>query len=156
FAVLLVGAIWVANRLRSVAPRVLAYGSIVVYLLSLFVPAWPGSNVEFGVGLMWMSTILTVTFNLFDQYTGGWLGVQIAVGVIANLAFLVGYICLLVGIKWRAARRVAGWCATISVVAALATVPMMALGAPADSPVFPTFGLWLASPWALLLGTWGM
>jgi hypothetical protein len=138
-----------------ISPRVLAYGSLVIYLFSLFVPAWPGTDLEFGAQLMWATTMLTLTFNVFDRHTGGWLGVAIVFGGLANLAFLIGYISLLAGIKWRGARRVAGWCAALSVMAALATVPTMSV-VPSEAPVFPTFGLWLASPWALLLGTRGM
>jgi hypothetical protein len=154
-AVLFVGAIWIAYRMRLVGPRLLAYGSLVIYLIALSVPAWSNTEVLFGAQLAWSSTMLTVTLNLFDRYTGGWFGVAIALGGVANLTFLIGYINLLVGIQWPRARTVAGWFAALSVVAAVATVPTMAVSS-SNWSVFPTFGLWLASPWALSLGTWGM
>jgi hypothetical protein len=153
--VLLVGAIWIANRLCLVRPRLLAYRSLVIYLLALGVPTWSNTELLFGWQLAWITTMYTVTLNLFDQYTRGWLGVAIAFGGVSNLAFLIGYISLLAGIRWHSARRVVGWFAAVSVIAALATEPALALST-TNWTVFPTFGLWLASPWALLLGTLGM
>src|SRR5262249_48277011 len=134
----------------------LAYGSLVIYLLSLFVPVCDGTKCEFGFELMLISTISILTLDLFHTYLGGWASVAIALGGVANLAFVIGYLSLLVGIKRRGARRFAGWCAALSVVAALATVPALSLDSQVSSPVFPTFCLWLASPWALWLGTLGM
>jgi hypothetical protein len=154
-AVLLAGAIWVAYRGRLVGPRLLAYGSLAIYLLSLSVPVWSRAEIAFGAEFMWATIMMTLTLNLFDTYIHGWSSVAIALGGVSNLAFLIGYISLLVGIKWRGASRVAGWFAALSVVTALATVPAMCLSS-SNWSVFPTFCLWLASPWALWLGTRGM
>src|SRR4051794_39368239 len=113
--VLLVGAIWIANRRCLVRPRLLAYGSLGIYLLALGVPIWSNTELLFGWQLAWITTMCTVTLNLFDNYTRGWFGVAIAFGGVSNLAFWIGYISLLVGIKWHGARRIAGLFAALSV-----------------------------------------
>jgi hypothetical protein len=162
WALMIVAAVWAADRFQLVAPPILAAASVVLYGLSMCVPALSTSDVDGAITLVmgwsaFLGSFLVlpgfVVELLFGRNVSSseiWSLVVFIMGALANLAFIVGYTLLLVGSvrpRWKTAAHDA---ALIGAILSLAIVVPMSFG---DSfVVYPGYGLWAASSLALWLG----
>jgi hypothetical protein len=162
-SLLIVASVWVVYRLRLVRPRILGYGSLGLYSLSMCLPVMPmpfqQNERMFGWQIAWGT--FTETPKLFGELVSEkedhrWTAGAYMAGSVANVVYVIGYGAALVSLKWTRVVFVARWSGAIAFVAAIAARLMIQVGLFAEwtsAPVFyPAFGLWAASFLALALG----
>jgi hypothetical protein len=169
-ALLVIVAVWALDQLQLVRPRTVALWSLPIYLVAMCVPSYPpdpmfGRNPP-GLGFGWhLAEILLAWQYAFDWLFSEssslrWAGITISLKVLASIMFIVGYVALLISLKWKRALIATNWLATIGVIAAIATLVTIEF-APAKDPSVPTvimapdpgYGLWIASLFALAVGS---
>lgn len=157
--VVVVGVVY---RLQLAGPSALAIGSILLFSISLAVPAalW-GDEVMFG-WLAWLESFVGLQFFHDRHIDGGWLfrsftipvsiPIACAIGSAANVAYLLAVAAYWVGRTNRSVRKLSHRASILAVsLAALILIPLCLTG---DlSKLYAGYGLWVASMLALALGT---
>jgi hypothetical protein len=149
-------AVWLVGRWRFVSAHLLAHGSMVLYLVSLGVPALMlGGDLMFGY-LAWFLSFAGIE-PLFDDWRlhavgeTMWYPIACTMGAAANVAFLTAYVAYLLSGRWPQAYTRGYRAENFGTAFALLVLLPLALSSELNA-IYPGYGLWTASFLALALG----